>query len=61
MNEIINLLKALFLCSAGAFFGFLAVMAGNNGELLYSALAVFFAAGLVAFAATFFDQFIKGD
>ena len=61
MSEIINLLKALFLCSAGAFFGFLAVMAGNDGELTYAALAVFFAAGLVAFAASFFDQFIKGD
>jgi hypothetical protein len=61
MGEIITLLKALFLCAAGAFFGFLAVMAGNNGELLYTALALFFAAGLVAFAATFFDNFIKGD
>ena len=61
MREIINLLKALFLISAGAFFGFLAVMAGNNGELIYAALAVFFAAGLTAFAASFFDQFIKGD
>ena len=61
MGEIINLSKALFLCAAGGFFGFLAVMAGNNGELLYTALALFFAAGLVAFAASFFDQFIKGD
>jgi hypothetical protein len=61
MHDFLNLLKALFLTAVGAFFGFLAVMAGNNGELLYAALAVFFAAGLVAFAATFFDNFIKGD
>ena len=60
MGEIINLLKALFLCAAGAFFGFLAVMAGNNGELLYTALALFFAAGLVAFAASFDDDDVVG-
>lgn len=61
MGEMINLLKALFLCAAGAFFGILAVLAGNNGELLHAALAVFFAAGLLGFAASFFDDFIKGD
>lgn len=61
MTDFFNLFKALFLTAAGAFFGFLAILAGNSGQLAYAALALFFAAGLVAFAATFFDNFIKGD
>jgi phosphatidylserine synthase len=59
MHDFLNLLKALFLTAVGAFFGFLAVLAGNSGQLVYAALAVFTAGFLVLIAGAFLSNLLN--
>ena len=59
MSEIINLIKALFLTAVGAFFGFLAVMAGMEGRAAFAALAVLTAGFLVLIAGAFLSTLLK--